>query len=223
MQSRILKTLATIPRRLFHQPNLVAQADSPRAIPIGYHTTMSSPSVHQFLLQVGEPKLVEGSKVLDVGCGNGYLSACMAHLIGASGQLHAVDHVQELVALCTANLNRLSTQEKVPLSPFRVTLADGRKLYKKEHKMEQYDLINLGGCILPCQLDLFRPLLKPDGFLMCSIGKEYHDQQFYKITWKDMEMVTDSKVFVPLTSLEHQLSKEFLTDLWNQEKRLSSC
>jgi protein-L-isoaspartate(D-aspartate) O-methyltransferase len=48
---------------------------------IGYGATISAPHMHGFALEALLPSLKPGNKVLDVGCGSGYLCSCFAHLV----------------------------------------------------------------------------------------------------------------------------------------------
>lgn len=50
-------------------------------------------------------QLIPGEKALDVGSGSGYLTACMAIMLGEQGRVVGIDHIPELVALATKNLN----------------------------------------------------------------------------------------------------------------------
>ena len=50
--------------------------------------------------------LFEGAKVLDVGSGSGYLSACFARLVGRAGKVIAVEHIPELCKLGKENVKR---------------------------------------------------------------------------------------------------------------------
>ena len=78
-------------------------------------------------------------------------------------------------------------------------------------------------------------LLKPDGLMIGSIGEAYDDQRYYRITLSSdshscgetnsepqLEFVTDTFVFAPLTSLSYQLSKGFRRDpfLKNEQEPL---
>ena len=57
-------------------------SDRPQSI--GYSATISAPHMHAYALEILHEKLKEGAKVLDVGSGTGYLTACFAVMV----QLH---------------------------------------------------------------------------------------------------------------------------------------
>lgn len=59
-----------------------------------------------FQLELLKDRLVEGAKVLDVGCGSGYLTACMAIMAGKTGRVVGIDHYPELIELSRRNIDR---------------------------------------------------------------------------------------------------------------------
>lgn len=57
--------------------------DTPQSI--GYGATISAPHMHAAALELLIDHLTSGEKALDVGCGTGYLTACMATMLGEKG------------------------------------------------------------------------------------------------------------------------------------------
>ena len=53
-----------------------AYVDAPS--PIGFNATISAPHMHASALELLRGHLFPGARVLDVGSGTGYLTACMA-------------------------------------------------------------------------------------------------------------------------------------------------
>ena len=51
-------------------------------------------------------KIVVGAKVLDVGSGSGYITACMSLMVGDKGRAVGIDHMQELVNISIANIKK---------------------------------------------------------------------------------------------------------------------
>ena len=43
-------------------------------------------------------------RALDVGSGSGYLTACMALMVGETGRAVGIDHIDELVAWAVSNI-----------------------------------------------------------------------------------------------------------------------
>lgn len=50
-------------------------------------------------------QLFDGAKALDVGSGSGYLSACMAFMVGSRGRVIGIDHIPELVEISLKNVS----------------------------------------------------------------------------------------------------------------------
>jgi protein-L-isoaspartate(D-aspartate) O-methyltransferase len=48
--------------------------------------------------------LKEGERALDVGSGSGYLTVCMAMMVGETGMAVGVDHIPELVEFSRNNV-----------------------------------------------------------------------------------------------------------------------
>jgi protein-L-isoaspartate(D-aspartate) O-methyltransferase len=57
--------------------------DAPQGI--GYGVTISAPHMHAHALELLKDKLMHGDRALDVGSGSGYLTACMAIMLGEKG------------------------------------------------------------------------------------------------------------------------------------------
>lgn len=74
--------------------------------PIGFNATISAPHMHAHALEELKDKLVDGAKVLDVGSGSGYLTSCMAHMVGSKGIVYGVEHVKELVSQSMLNIRK---------------------------------------------------------------------------------------------------------------------
>eukprot|EP00929_Paragymnodinium_shiwhaense_P022904 TRINITY_DN14488_c0_g1_i2.p2 TRINITY_DN14488_c0_g1~~TRINITY_DN14488_c0_g1_i2.p2 ORF type:complete len:278 (-),score=41.89 TRINITY_DN14488_c0_g1_i2:287-1120(-) len=81
-----------------------AYYDTPQSI--GYSVTISAPHMHAMTLELLAPYLREGAVALDVGSGSGYLTACMAEMVGAPGRVVGVECVPELVPWSEGNLRR---------------------------------------------------------------------------------------------------------------------
>ena len=78
--------------------------------PIRYGATISAPHMHAIALDALEEQLVEGAKVLDVGSGSGYLTACLAHMVGPTGKVFGVEHIEELVSFSRNNIRQDSPE-----------------------------------------------------------------------------------------------------------------
>ena len=63
-------------------------------LPIDFGQTISQPLTVAFMLELLEPKA--GEKILDVGCGSGWVSALLAQIVGEQGKIIAIERIPEL-------------------------------------------------------------------------------------------------------------------------------
>ncbi|MGZ6883691.1 MAG: protein-L-isoaspartate O-methyltransferase family protein [Nocardioidaceae bacterium] len=73
-----------------------------RPLPIGHGQTNSQPSTVRAMLEMLDAR--PGDRVLDVGCGSGWTTALLAHLVGPSGEVVGVERVPQLVEAARAHL-----------------------------------------------------------------------------------------------------------------------
>jgi len=57
-------------------------------------------------LELLKDRLVEGERALDIGSGSGYLTACMAIMVGEKGKAVGIDHISELVTKSIENVKK---------------------------------------------------------------------------------------------------------------------
>jgi len=57
-------------------------------------------------LELLKDQLVEGERALDIGSGSGYLTACMAIMLGENGKAVGIDHIPELVEKSLENVKK---------------------------------------------------------------------------------------------------------------------
>ena len=74
--------------------------DSPQSI--GSNATISAPHMHAHCLEL--LNISPGDKVLDIGCGSGYLTSCFSYLSGSEGFVVGMDHISELVEKSKKNI-----------------------------------------------------------------------------------------------------------------------
>lgn len=73
-------------------------------IKIGNEATISTPQFSAEVLELMSPKLNPGAKVLDIGCGSGYLSAIFAVLVEKKGCVVSVDCFDKLIEDAKINI-----------------------------------------------------------------------------------------------------------------------
>lgn len=175
--------------------------DSPQAI--GYGVTISAPHMHAHALEMLKDHLYEGAKALDVGSGSGYLTACMAEMVGESGKVIGIDHIPELVEMSKKNIKQqnsdLMTSGRIVL-----VIGDGRRGYADD---APYDAIHVGAAAHPIP-DALLEQLKPGGRLFIPVGPISGDQWLEQIDKdKDGNIVRQKLMgvrYVPLTDRDQQ-------------------
>ncbi len=95
----VLEVLGHVPRERFVPAAFVELAFADAAIPLPAGQSMLAPKIHGRILQAIE--LRGGERVLEVGAGSGYLTACLAAL---GGQVTSLEIEPELAALAISNL-----------------------------------------------------------------------------------------------------------------------
>jgi len=171
--------------------------DSPQ--PIGHHATISAPHMHASAAESLLPHLSPGSRVLDIGSGSGYLTAVFANLVGPSGSVVGVDHIQPLVDLASANMKKSDTGKEM-LASGQVTFvkADGRLGWKDG---APYDAIHVGAAAAEHHQALVEQLKAP-GRLFVPV-EEGGQQYIFTVDKKGDGSVERKRLFavsyVPLT------------------------
>lgn len=57
-------------------------------------------------MELLKDQLLEGERALDIGSGSGYLTACMAIMLGENGKAVGIDHIPELVEKSLENVKK---------------------------------------------------------------------------------------------------------------------
>lgn len=89
LDARVLDVMAALPRELFVPPDWRALAYADTEIPLGHGKCLAAPKIQGRALQALLPQ--PGERVLEIGSGTGYLTACLARLAGTvtGVELHA--------------------------------------------------------------------------------------------------------------------------------------
>ncbi|CAN0400765.1 unnamed protein product, partial [Laminaria digitata] len=63
--------------------------------------------MHAHALEVLSPVIPPtGGRILDVGCGSGYLAGALSRLVGVDGEVFGMDYISDLVGLTKENLDK---------------------------------------------------------------------------------------------------------------------
>lgn len=155
LDERILDAMRAVPREQF-VPRAwrgLAYADCEIALPAGKR--MLRPMIVGRILQSLDVR--PGERVLEVGTGSGYLSACLARL---GARVRSLELHEPIAAQARENLATLGAA-----SPVEVVTADAMDLTERS----AYDAIVLTAS-LPVYQPLFEQALRPGGRLFVVIG-----------------------------------------------------
>lgn len=152
---RVLDTLRSVRREEFVPARHRNLAFADLALPIGHGETMLKPIVEGRILQAVAPEA--GDRVLEIGTGSGFLTACLAHMADfvVSVERHADLSETAGVHLAAAQIRNA-----------RLEIAEAVRDFTTG---EQFDVVVVGGAVhaLP---DRFRSWVKPGGRLFAIVG-----------------------------------------------------
>lgn len=98
----IIEAFRKVRRADFVHKHMLPQAYDDAPLPIGYAQTLSQPSTVALMLESSQVQ--PGDRVLEVGSGSGWLTGLLAHLVGPSGYVYAIDILPEMVDLTEEHL-----------------------------------------------------------------------------------------------------------------------
>ncbi|KAF4143048.1 Protein L-isoaspartyl methyltransferase domain-containing protein [Phytophthora infestans] len=87
-----------------HVGELAAYQDVPH--PIGFHQTISAPHMHAHAMELGYAAIkdVRHPRILDVGAGSGYLTACLGRMVEDNGHVFGLEIVPGLAQFAKKNI-----------------------------------------------------------------------------------------------------------------------
>jgi protein-L-isoaspartate(D-aspartate) O-methyltransferase len=98
----IERALRSIDRKHFVPSELSRIAYTDEALPIGEEQTISQPYTVVFMLERLQAQV--GDHVLDIGCGSGWQTTLLAHIIGEAGHVYAIERVSKLCVMGERNV-----------------------------------------------------------------------------------------------------------------------
>lgn len=173
--SRVEKAMKKVDRGGYTADPRLAYFDMPSDI--GHGATISAPHMHARALETLADSLKEGSHALDVGSGSGYLTSCMAEMVGPSGSVLGIDIIPELVAWSQENTKK-NNPSLLESGRVKLQVSDGWD--KDNLKEEAYDAIHVGAAAATVPDSLMRAL-KKGGRMVIPVGAAGGEQELWLI------------------------------------------
>lgn len=152
----LIEAFSGVPRERFVAQAFANRASEDISLPIGYGQTISKPSTVARML--GILGLRRGMRVLEVGCGSGYVSAVMAS-VGV--QVFAIENLGFLAQSTRKLLDLMNLQNIL------IQRGDGTFGWP-EHA--PYDAILVSTAIPKIEAELLSQLVNPGGRLVAPVG-----------------------------------------------------
>ena len=173
--------------------------------------TISAPHIHAKALEILKEKCIPGNRVLDIGCGSGYLVACFAELLNVDvnlkSQVVGIDIYRGLVNMSIENLKKEKYKKYLSIkhgglnSNNNVTIICGNGWlgYKV---LEKYDAIHVGAGAETLPIILFNQL-NEGGIMIIPVSENKNNRNYkYRIIKKINGKLIETKDigvrFVPL-------------------------
>jgi protein-L-isoaspartate(D-aspartate) O-methyltransferase len=155
LDPRVLDVFCAVPREAFVPREYRELAFADAQIPIGFGQSMLAPKIQGRILQ--SLAITEHDKVLEVGSGTGYLSACLGLLAAAT---HSIDIHPGFTSTAVSN------QASVPQAKVRFETRDAFDSVS----LGEYDVIAITGS-LPVYDTRFEKSLRIGGRLFAIVGE----------------------------------------------------
>jgi protein-L-isoaspartate(D-aspartate) O-methyltransferase len=188
---RVLNAMSVVPRHMFVDPGLAAQAYEDAALPIGHHQTISKPSVVARMIElVAAGRTLH--KVLEIGTGCGYQAAVLSQI---ATDVYSIERVRPL-----------SERAKLNLRPLRVP---NIRLHYGDGRLGLPAAAPFDAIVIACAgLDVPQALLEQlaiGGRLVAPVGSQTAQSQVLTLVervsatqWRESQL--DRVFFVPLKS-----------------------
>lgn len=154
---RVIEAMLKIPRHLFVQEAMAAQAYNDTPLPIGEKQTISQPYMVALMTQMLE--LTGKEKVLEIGTGSGYQAAILALL---ADRVYTIERIRALALRARGVLDRLK------LVSINIRIDDGTVGWPTEAPFDGI-IVTAGAPSVPEEL---LQQLAPGGRLVIPVGNE---------------------------------------------------
>jgi protein-L-isoaspartate(D-aspartate) O-methyltransferase len=182
----VLRAMRTVPRHLFVDEALQAQAYEDHPLPIGHGQTISQPYIVALMSSILEMR--PGMKVLEIGTGSGYQAAVLAEM---GADVFTVERIRPLYQ----KARKLFSDLKYHF--IKTKLDDGTMGWPEKSPFDRI-LVTAGGPNVP--QPLIEQLADP-GILAIPVGDTKRSQTLVRLTLKDGEFKRENMGSVAFVDL----------------------
>ena len=153
-----------------------------RPMPIGDGQTISAPHMHGQALELLQHFLHPGRSALDVGCGSGYLTACMGEMVSPGGNVIGIENRQSLVELSQKNI-KMGDPHLLSDGVVRIAKGNGwtgEGFLTSDRTENVFDAIHVGAAAESVPEVLMKALKSP-GRMVIPVGPQWGSQVFVVI------------------------------------------
>lgn len=183
--SAVLEAMLKIPRHLFVQEALQAQAYSDQPLPIGEKQTISHPYIVAYM--TAALQLSGTERVLEIGTGSGYQAAILGTLVR---RVYSLERLPSLARKARQILDRLS------LGNVHIRVSDGTSGWKEQGPFDRI-IVTAGAPSVP---QSYLDQLEDEGVLVIPVGEHGH-QVLTRIVRRNTRFIREELLdcrFVPL-------------------------
>ncbi len=162
----VLRAMRRVPRHMFVDEALQAQAYADHPLPIGHGQTISQPYVVAMMSAMLEVK--PGMKVLEIGTGSGYQAAVLAEM---GADVYTVERIKALYQAARLRFNQLKYLY------VKTKLDDGTAGWPEQAPFDRI-LVTAGGPEVPAPL---MEQLDDPGILVIPVGESKRHQQLLRV------------------------------------------